>query len=69
MAGHPALSAGQPAGIMRREDLIAFAQRDWPAIEESKAAYWLERERRLGRGEVFRAAEDLRRFAAAVRPG
>jgi len=54
---------------MRREDLIAFAQRDRPAIEESKAAYWLDRKRRLGRGEAFRVAEDLRRFAAAVRPG
>jgi len=54
---------------MRREDLVAFAQRDWPAIEESKADYWLDCKRRLGRGEAFLVAEDLRRFAAAVRPG
>ena len=54
---------------MRRQDLISYAQRDWSAIAESKAARWLERKRRFGREEAFRAADDLRQYVAIVRPG
>ena len=53
---------------MRRQDLIDFAERDWSAIAELKADHWPERKRRCGREEAFRAADDLRRYVAAVRP-
>ena len=53
---------------MRRQDLIDFAHRDWPAIAELKAAHWLERKRRFGRDEAFRVADNLRRHVAAARP-
>jgi hypothetical protein len=53
---------------MRRQDLIAFAARDWPAIAESKARHWLERKRRLGTAEAFRVAAELRRFVMVTRP-
>jgi hypothetical protein len=54
---------------MRPQDLIDFARRDWPAVAELKAVHWLERTRGRGREEVFRAAEELRRFATTARPG
>ena len=53
---------------MRRQDLIDFAQRDWSAIAEMKAAHWLERKQRFGLDETFRSAGDLRRHVATVRP-
>ena len=53
---------------MQREDLIAFAQRDWSALAELKADHWLERAERLGSQEIFRVADELRRFVAAARP-
>ena len=60
--GDPAIAA------LRRQDLIDFAQRDWSAIAESKAAYWPERGRRVGQDAAFRAADDMRRYVALVRP-
>jgi len=51
-----------------RQDLIDLAQRDWSAIADSKAAYWPERGRRVGQDAAFRAADDIRRYVATVRP-
>lgn len=60
--GDPAIAA------LRRQDLIDFAQRDWSALAESKAAYWPERGRRAGQDAAFQAADEMRRYVALVRP-
>ena len=38
-----------------------YVSRDWEAARENKDAYWGERILRLGPGEGFRIAEELRR--------
>jgi hypothetical protein len=38
-----------------------FVARDWQAARAGKDAYWAERIARLGPGEGFRIAEELRR--------
>jgi hypothetical protein len=40
-----------------------FVARDWLAVREAKDAYWGERIARLGPGEGFRIADELRRQA------
>lgn len=53
---------------MTRDDLVRFATRDWTAVEESKAAYWVERKRQMSPAEVLELGDSLRRHAASVRP-
>jgi hypothetical protein len=49
---------------MRREDIRAFASRDWNAIAESKAQYW----RSLTPAESIRLADQLRRQVLSMHP-
>ena len=51
---------------MRKEDLIAFARRDWAAVEERKRAHWASEQ--LTPEEWLRIGDDLRRHVAALRP-
>lgn len=44
---------------MDDDDLIAFARRDWHALERSRFAFWAERYRREGGGPARRAATQL----------
>jgi hypothetical protein len=53
---------------MTRDDLVRFATRDWTAIENAKAAFWVERKRGMSAAEVLALGDDLRRHASAVRP-
>jgi transposase len=53
---------------MDRDDLIAFARRDWAMVAESKSRFWLERKRRLSVAELLAVGDELRRHAMAVRP-
>jgi hypothetical protein len=53
---------------MTREDLVGFARRDWAAIDDQKAAYWVDRKRSLSPAEVLRIGDELRRQASVVRP-
>ena len=53
---------------MREEDLIAYANRDWAAIEESKRRRWAEQKSRMTAAEALRVGDALRRHAAIVRP-
>ncbi|MDP9362293.1 MAG: hypothetical protein M3P29_12695 [Acidobacteriota bacterium] len=46
---------------MRREDLIAFARRDWNAVAEMKERFWVEQKKQMTAGEALRLADDLRR--------
>ena len=43
--------------------------RDWESVRRNKDAYWGERIGRLGPGEAFRVAEELRRQAILQDPG
>ncbi|MBK5295689.1 MAG: hypothetical protein JJE40_00945 [Vicinamibacteria bacterium] len=53
---------------MTRADLIAFARRDWAALDEEKARTWRDRKRSLGVEGALGLADQLRRHVLAVRP-
>ncbi|HEX6101353.1 MAG TPA: hypothetical protein VF432_33870 [Thermoanaerobaculia bacterium] len=50
---------------MRREDIIAYARRDWAAVEERKRAHWAAE--KLSPEESLRLGDELRRHVAALR--
>jgi len=54
---------------MKREDIRAFAARDWAAIADAKAAFWAERKRSMTPEEALATAEMLRQHALQVNPG
>lgn len=54
--------------IVREEDLIAYANRDWTAIEASKRRRWAEQKRDMTAADALRVGDALRRHAALVRP-
>ena len=54
---------------MNREDIRAFAGRDWAAIADAKAAFWAERKRSMTPAETLAIAEMLRQHALQVKPG
>ena len=45
---------------MRREDLIAFARRDWASVASAKDRFWIEQKRRMTATEALQLAEALR---------
>jgi hypothetical protein len=51
---------------VRKEDLVAYARRDWAAAEERKRAHWAAE--KLTPEESLRVGDDLRRHVAALRP-
>lgn len=53
---------------MKKEDLVAFAERDWSAGEASAAAARRERKERLGLDDAFRLADALRRHVQSLHP-
>jgi hypothetical protein len=53
------------APVVRADDLRAFAKREWAAVERAKLDYWLELTRAEGPAAALRAADALRRHAAA----
>jgi len=54
---------------MKREDIRAFAGRDWAAIAEAKAAFWAGRKASMTAEEALATAEMLRQHARQVKPG
>lgn len=52
---------------MTREDLVRFATRDWAAVEDEKAAFWVRRKREMSPADALRLGDELRRHALAVR--
>ena len=54
---------------MKREDIRAFAARDWAAMAEAKAQFWAERKRSMTPTEALATAEMLRQHALQVKPG
>lgn len=45
---------------MRREDLIAFARRDWASIAAMKESYWAELKPGMTAAEALRVSGELR---------
>jgi hypothetical protein len=54
---------------MRKEDLIAFARRDWSAIEESKRRRWADQKSRMQPIDALSVGDELRRHVCALQPG
>ena len=51
---------------MTRDDLLAFARRDWDAIARSRLDYWAERYAREGSGPARQAASALHDHAIRI---
>jgi len=54
---------------MTREEILAFAQRDWAAVADAKARYWAERKATMTAAEALALAETLRRHVCDLKPG
>jgi len=53
---------------MRREDILAFANRDWRAIAAMKRRRWVEQKSRMTPAEALRVGDELRYHAQALHP-
>ena len=53
---------------MTREDILAYARRDWAAVEAAKAADWAERKATMSAGDLLALSDLLRRNVLALRP-
>lgn len=53
---------------MTREDVVAFATRDWAGMAASKADYWASRKATMTPVEALSLGADLRQHALALRP-
>jgi hypothetical protein len=53
---------------MRREDILAYVNRDWRAVAESKERFWAERKKRMTPAEAVAFADDWRAYVAQRRP-
>jgi len=54
---------------MRKEDVIAFARRDWQAIAALKRERWAEQKKRMSAAEALSVGDALRHHAYALRDG
>jgi hypothetical protein len=53
---------------MRREDILAYVNRDWAAIDRYKKRFWAEQKRRMTPTEALALADDLRVEILSRRP-
>jgi len=53
---------------MNRDDVLAFARRDWAALEAEKARFWTERKASMSPSEALTVGDALRRHAQALKP-
>lgn len=52
---------------MRKEDLIAFARRDWNAIATLKRRRWTEEKSRMSPAEALSVGDELRHHVSTLR--
>jgi hypothetical protein len=48
---------------MRREDIVAFARRDWPAVAESKRRRWAAQKKEMTPARALQIGDELRYHA------
>lgn len=53
---------------MTRAEILAFARRDWGAVEAAKAEDWARRKVSMSAGRLLLVADGLRRAVASLRP-
>jgi hypothetical protein len=53
---------------VNREDIRAFAGRNWGLVEQAKRRFWRERKQTLSPAEALAIADGLRRHVRALRP-
>jgi hypothetical protein len=53
---------------VNKEDIVAYARRDWKAIARLKAEHWEAVRERAGRAEGIRIADELRRQVRLSHP-
>ncbi len=54
---------------MRKEDVIAFARRDWRAIAALKQRRWAEQKRQMTPAEALSVGDELRHHVSALSSG
>lgn len=54
--------------MLRKEDVIAYARRDWAAFERMKRERWAEQRAHMTAGEVLRMGDELRDYVRSRRP-
>jgi hypothetical protein len=52
---------------VRKEDVIAFAHRDWDAVAALKRRWWAEQKSRMTPEEALEVGDELRRHVSAIR--
>lgn len=52
---------------VRKEDLIAFANRDWNAVAALKRRRWTEQKSRMSPGEALSVGDELRHHVSTLR--
>jgi hypothetical protein len=53
---------------VNRQDLLAFARRDWSLVAEAKTKFWQDRKRDHAPDDILAVGEQLRQHARSVRP-
>jgi hypothetical protein len=53
---------------MKREDIVAFARRDWGAIEASKRKRLAAQKASMTPAEALRVGDDLRNYVKSLHP-
>ncbi|MGZ5494497.1 MAG: hypothetical protein ACXWHG_12905 [Thermoanaerobaculia bacterium] len=54
---------------MRREDVIAFARRDWRAIADFKRRRWAEQKSRITTAQALQVGDELRHHVSSLLAG
>lgn len=55
------------SGPVRKEDLIAFASRDWDAVAARKRRWWAEQKSRMTAAEALSVGDELRQHVSSLR--
>lgn len=62
------LGLGWYDGAVDRDDILAFARRDWSQVAAAKAGFWRDQKRELSALEMLALGDELRLHAQRVRP-
>jgi hypothetical protein len=54
--------------VISKEDLIAYARRDWAAFERMKRERWAEQREQMTAADVLRMGDALREWVQTIHP-